>query len=399
MASDAPRVSIILPLSCGHEQALGCLQSIAAQPANPTFEVIVVDDASVGLEPLLAQLDGDVKIVSSPGRVGFAAAIGLALGHVQADSVAIVRDAAIPDQGWLPALLAGLSDPGVGISFSVTGQDPATPALRSWAAALATEHLRTLGVPAVDDELVLGTLALSVASQGMRAHVSEASSVAPPRRAAAWAGAQPGAAPELTIVIPTLDATSPRMRRCLETIAAATEAPHEVVVVDNGAPAQGFSDPVNAGVRAARTPYVVVMNDDVEVQPGWWSPLRATIDAGAVVAFPWTIEGAMRTDFAAWCFAISRDGVDEFGHAPDQFFDPSLVIWFQDTDLLHRLRQAGRPPVLVRESRIRHGLSITVGTRDPILSAWVRRQITEDQARFVAKHPDAVLQTEATSHA
>jgi GT2 family glycosyltransferase len=133
------------------------------------------------------------------------------------------------------------------------------------------------------------------------------------------------------------------------------------------------------------------MNDDVEVLPGWWEPLRGALDEGAAVAFPLTVDGAMRTDFAAWCFAASRETVDEFGHGPGTFFDPALVIWFQDTDLLVRLREAGRPPRLVEGSRIRHGLSQTLADPDPALSAWVRGQIAVDQQRFSLKHPAVAL--------
>jgi len=43
---------------------------------------------------------------------------------------------------------------------------------------------------------------------------------------------------------------------------------YEIVLVDNGAPPQGFTGPVNSGLRAARGRYAVVMNDDVEVLPG-----------------------------------------------------------------------------------------------------------------------------------
>jgi GT2 family glycosyltransferase len=140
---------------------------------------------------------------------------------------------------------------------------------------------------------------------------------------------------------------------------------------------------------------VVVMNDDVEPLPGWWPPLRAAIDAGAAVACPLTIEGAMRYDFPAWCFAIGRETIEHFSHAPGQFFDPALVLWYQDTDLLHRLRRASRPPVVVEGAHIRHGLSQTVGSEDPELAAWIRVQVAADRERFIAKHPDAVLQGHA----
>ena len=142
------------------------------------------------------------------------------------------------------------------------------------------------------------------------------------------------------------------MRACVSAIQRATsEAPYEIVLVDNGAPPQGFTAPVNSGLRAARGRYAVVMNDDVEVLPGWWPPLRDALDAGASVSFPVTIDGAMRTDFAAWCFAVSREALERFESEPGEFFDPRFRVWYQDTDLLARLRAAGYA------ARVRGGLA------------------------------------------
>lgn len=197
----------------------------------------------------------------------------------------------------------------------------------------------------------------------------------------------PGEPAELTIVIPTLDAASERVRACVAATQAATEAAHQIVLVDNGAPPQGFTAPVNAGLRAVDTPYAVVMNDDVEPLPGWWEPQRAALDAGAAVTFPLTIEGGMREDFAAWCFALSRQTLAAMAHAPGEFFDPALRVWYQDTDLLTRLRAIGRPPLLVREAHIRHALSATVASEDPALRTWIERTVREDRATFLAKHP------------
>ena len=114
------------------------------------------------------------------------------------------------------------------------------------------------------------------------------------------------------------------------------------------------------------------MNDDVEPLAGWWAPLRAALDAGAAVAFPLTVDGPMRDDFAAWCFAMSRDSVEQFSHAPGEFFDPSLVALVPGHRPPGPPAPAGRPPVIADGSRIRHGLSQTVASDDPDLSAWVR---------------------------
>ena len=68
----SPEVSIIVPLAGGPVQARRCFEGIAAQAEDPPHEIIVVDDASVGLEPLLAQLAGDVEVIRNERRRGFA---------------------------------------------------------------------------------------------------------------------------------------------------------------------------------------------------------------------------------------------------------------------------------------------------------------------------------------
>jgi GT2 family glycosyltransferase len=133
------------------------------------------------------------------------------------------------------------------------------------------------------------------------------------------------------------------------------------------------------------------MNDDVEVLPGWWPPLRDALDAGASVTFPVTIDGTMRNDFAAWCFAVSRGSLERFETEPGEFFDPRFRVWYQDTDLLARLRAAGSPPVCVEGSRIRHGLSETVASDDPELRAWISQEVARDREAFLEKHPQVQL--------
>ncbi len=394
---DDPRVSIIVPLAGGPLQAQRCFEGIAAQADEPSFEVIVVDDASVGLEALLASLDGDVEVTRSADRTGFAAAARLGLERARGDIIVLVRDAAQPQLNWLTPLVEALDDPSAGLAASATvGAGPRSP-VAAWAVAVRASDLRDVGLTEVPGELVVGALALSLAERGLRAVSVDTSTIAAPGTRTGAARRPPGESPQLTIVIPTLDAASERVRACVAAVQATTDVAHEIVIVDNGSPPQGFTDPVNAGLRAARTPYVVVMNDDVEPLAGWWEPLRGAIDAGAVVAFPMTVDGVMRRDFAAWCFAMSEQGIADFSHAPGEFFDPALVVWFQDTDLLKRLQSAGRPPVLVERSRIRHGLSETVASEDPDLRTWISRQTAADREQFLRKHPDVVLQPLVTT--
>jgi GT2 family glycosyltransferase len=258
--------------------------------------------------------------------------------------------------------------------------------------AVRTDKLVSIGgMPDAPEELAVAALCTALASAGGAVAAVPGSTLVAPGRRMGAARRAPGDDPELTIVIPTLDAASERVRACVSAIQRATEGPYEIVLVDNGAPPQGFTAPVNSGLRAARGRYAVVMNDDVEVLAGWWPPLREALDAGASVSFPVTIDGAMRTDFAAWCFAVSRESLDLYGAEPGEFFDPRFRIWYQDTDLLARLRAAGAPPVCVDGSRIRHGLSETVASDDPELREWISREVARDREAFLEKHPDVQL--------
>ena len=376
------RASIVLVLDGGPERSLRSIASLASLPDDPQHEVVVVDDASIGLDELFARLEGDVEIVRIAERSGPAAALAQGVARCSGEVLVLLRDAPEVDPGFLAPLVAALDDPGVAAATSAAGGAP----VAAHAVAVRRGDLEQAGgVPRAPDGLEVAALVAALAGRGTVAEVV-ASRVDPPHARTVGLRRAPGEEPELTVVIPTLDATSDRVRRCVAAVQGSTDAAHEIVIVDNGAPPQGFTAPVNAGLRAARTPYAVVMNDDVLVLPGWWLPLKDALDAGAAVAFPVTIEGAMRTDFAAWCFAVSRDGLERYAVQDGEFFDPRLRVWYQDTDLLHRLRQAGNPPRLVQESRIRHGLSETVASDDPALKAWLVQEIAGDRQRFEAKH-------------
>lgn len=387
--------TLLCVLTGDADQALRCLSAIAALRDQPDHDVVLVDDGSVGLEALFARVEGDVEIVRRATRGGLLAALADALPRCAGESVVILRDAPQVAPTFLAPLLAALGAPGVaGATAVASAVGPVTPAVAAQVLAARRPVLQSVvaatgGQAAASDDLAVAALVAGLARHGDVAPVAASVATPPAARAGGARGAL-GAEPELTIVVPTLDVTSPRVQETLRAIQERTDVPHELVVVDNGAPPQGFSAPVNAGLRAARGRYMVVMNDDVEVLPAWWGPLREALDAGAPVVFPLTVDGAMRTDFAAWCFALSRTTLEEFEAAPGEFFDPDLRVWFQDTDLLHRLRQAGRPPVLVAESRIRHGLSLTVATTDPELRAWIDAQILRDKAAFEARWGTAV---------
>jgi 2-polyprenyl-3-methyl-5-hydroxy-6-metoxy-1,4-benzoquinol methylase len=391
-AASTAAISLVVTLSADADAALRCVESIAAlRPDQPDHEVVVVHDDAPALRPLLAQLDGDVTLVRAHGEDE---ALALGLARCQGDVVVLLDGMPRVTPGFLAPLVAALEDDGVSGAASGSTSPVAASALAFRRAA------SELPLPAAPAELTLPALCLQLARRGEVRAVPESIVVAGPATTSA-AAATTGAAStmrrapsdgevELTIVIPTLDAAGERTRRCIRAAQANTTVDHEIVVVDNGAPPQGFTAPVNAGLRAARGRYLLVLNDDVELLPGWWEPLRDALDDGAAVVFPETVDGPMRHDFAAWCFALSRDTLERFAVADGEFLDPDLVVWYQDTDLLHRLRMAGTPPVHVPRSQIRHLLSATVNSDEPALRAWVGRQVVADKAAFEAKHGTGV---------
>ena len=257
------RATVVVHLQGGPEQALRCFESLAMLPPEPEHEVIVVDDASVGLDDLLARLEGDVKVVVMPQRAGFAKSVERAAAEAEGDVLVILRGAPEVAHGWLAPLVEAVASGRLAAAASVTAGDPGAHLVSAYALAVARGAASTL--PSVPDEHVFSALCIGL--EGRAGQVPGSTLVAPGSRMGA-ARRAPGEEPELTIVIPTLDAASERVRACITAIHRATpEAPYEIVVVDNGSPPQGFTAPVNSGLRAARGRYAVVLNDDVEVLP------------------------------------------------------------------------------------------------------------------------------------
>lgn len=114
--SDAPVVSIIIPVHNQWARTRTCLWSIAAGHYSAKFEVIVVDDASTDRTPrALSSIDGAIS-VHLDENVGFLKAVNAGLQCARGAYVVLLNNDTIVREGWLDALVATAdSDPTVGV--------------------------------------------------------------------------------------------------------------------------------------------------------------------------------------------------------------------------------------------------------------------------------------------
>ena len=224
-----------------------------------------------------------------------------------------------------------------------------------------------------------------------------------------------------------------RLLRCLDSIRATASGTirHEVMVVANGAPPStairlserddivlirsgvnlGFGGGHNWSARFARGAYLLFLNDDSTVEPGWMESLVNTADshpgAGAVgsrVLYPdgrlqeaggiiWrdgTSERIGRflpaesVEFAAirpveYCSGCSlmvrRDAWESLAGFDPEYFP----AYYEDADLCFRLRERGFEILYDPGSRIRH---LEWGSTDP---AWRTFLSERNRSRFLER--------------
>jgi GT2 family glycosyltransferase len=244
--------------------------------------------------------------------------------------------------------------------------------------------------------------------------------------------------PELSVIIVCHNGW-PDLRRCLASLRDYPPAsPHEVIVVDNcsedGAPDRtagefphfkllrnrvnrGFPAANNQGIEAARGRFLLFLNPDTRVGPGFLDrmldALRSRPDWGAVgpalfndrgffqVSFggrvnfrtEWArklfLNAVIRRRIHRWktprevewlsgaCMMARRDALPAGGA-----FDEDFFLYFEDIDLCLRMRAAGWKLVLLPEVRAYHGGGGSTAAR-PLFSRYHYRR---SQLHFYRKH-------------
>jgi GT2 family glycosyltransferase/ubiquinone/menaquinone biosynthesis C-methylase UbiE/glycosyltransferase involved in cell wall biosynthesis len=220
--------------------------------------------------------------------------------------------------------------------------------------------------------------------------------------------------PIVSVIIPVYGQTE-CTRRCLASIAQhAPKTPIEVIVVDDASPElaadalgqvegllivrndrnEGFIRSSNRGAREARGRFLLFLNNDTEVLPGWCDELAATFDTvpeagivGAKLLYPdGTLQeagGVVWRDGSAWNYGkfddpakpeysyrrevdyvsgaalmVPRDLFWEVGGFDEHY----LPAYYEDVDLALAVREAGRSVLFQPLSQIVHHEGATSGT-------------------------------------
>lgn len=240
--------------------------------------------------------------------------------------------------------------------------------------------------------------------------------------------------PRVSIVIP-VHGQSHFTVGCLHSIAAASGVvPFEVIVVDDDSPDDtasllasvgnvkvvvneanlGFTKSCNAGIAAASGEYVVLLNNDTEVMPGWLDELTRTADddagigvvgaqllyqdgtlqeAGGII---WRDGSGMnygradRADRAEYnyqrevdycsgaCLLVRRDLLKRLGGLDERY----APAYYEDTDLAFAARSLGYKVVYQPRSRVIHHEGGSHGTDE---SAGIKRYQSVNRHIFVDK--------------
>lgn len=225
------------------------------------------------------------------------------------------------------------------------------------------------------------------------------------------------------------------LRECLNSIAENTLSPHKVIVVDNGSTDGsveylrkikeitlvenetngGYARACNQGIAAGRSEYVVILNSDIKVTPGWLKPMIDTLksnpDIGVVgpkmVNEHRLIVGAGVTKLDAFCgprgwMAQDREGL--FDAEEDCYsvggacylirrkalarvgaFDENYFFYFEETDLSLRMLEKGYRVVYCPKSRIIHHHEGSLEKNNPEERAIRNGFFEESQKRFTCK--------------
>jgi len=118
-ASDAPQVSVIIPVHGKLNYTLACLRSIADHGAQAPFEVIVVDDASPDTTAAALSEVAGLRLLRNSSNLGFIASCNAGAAIARGSYLLFLNNDTQVTPGWLDHLLCCLQgEPRCGIAGS-----------------------------------------------------------------------------------------------------------------------------------------------------------------------------------------------------------------------------------------------------------------------------------------
>ena len=109
-ASDAPRVSIVIPVYNKIAYTSACLRSIATHAGAIAFEVIVVDDGSSDATARRLAGIGGIRSVRNAQNLGFIGSCNAGAAVARGDYLLFLNNDTLVTAGWLDALLGCLEE-------------------------------------------------------------------------------------------------------------------------------------------------------------------------------------------------------------------------------------------------------------------------------------------------
>ena len=190
--------------------------------------------------------------------------------------------------------------------------------------------------------------------------------------------------PLLTINIVTHNCL-PETQRCIDCLFANTDVPFVLQIADNGSEPgmiaylqsvasarpnvrlflsdrnEGFILRQNALARTVQTPFICILNNDVEVGCDWIAPLLAALESDSGLAqvgpsgpsLPIGLDGQWsgRTEYIeGWCIFMRTELAKQFGPFDTRY----QFAYFEDTDLSLRLQEFGYRIASVSAPLIHH---------------------------------------------
>jgi GT2 family glycosyltransferase/glycosyltransferase involved in cell wall biosynthesis len=119
-ASEAPRVTVVIPVFNNWAHTSRCLRSIARTRPNVAFDVLVVDDCSTDDTSVRLSSAVGVRTMCSPVNRGFLASCNAAVDDCRGQYIVFLNNDTVVLEGWLDELV-GIADgdPSVGLVGSM----------------------------------------------------------------------------------------------------------------------------------------------------------------------------------------------------------------------------------------------------------------------------------------